>query len=141
MNKVVGKAKLLKQDIDLTNKYLTVLDAGESVHVRLVHETIVYKRYIMDWQQDVHGYRTVIEFNGSVVKITENGFVHMFDATGYMKWKLGVLRRALDNKIKSQNKAYDKAAKKQERAQKRTENVQKMRDALAKFVFDQEKDK
>ena len=137
--KFIDKAKQLKQDIDLTNRILTGLDY-EDTRVRLVHETVVYKKYMMDWRQDGHGYRTIIEFNGYVGKITENGFVHMFDATGYIKWKLGLVRRGLDNKIKSQKLAQDKAAKKQERAQKRAENVQQMRDALARFVFGREND-
>ncbi len=138
--KFIDNAKRLKSDIDFTNRILTGLDY-EDTRVKLVHETVVYKQYIMDWCEDGHGYRTIIEFNGYVGKITENGFVRVFDATGYMKWKMGLVRRALDNKIKSQEKTNAKAAKKQVRAQNRAKKVQKMRDALAKFVFDQENDK
>ncbi len=138
--KFIDNAKRLKSDIDFTNRILTGLDY-EDTRVKLAHETVVYKKYIMDWCENGHGYRTIIEFNGYVGKITENGFVRMFDATGYMKWKLGCVRRALDKKIKSQDLAREKAAKKQVRAQNRAKKFQKMRDALANFLFDQEKEK
>ena len=115
-------------------KILTALD-DTATNVRLVHETTVYARYIMDWHQDAHGYRTIIEFNGSVVKVSENGFAYTFDATGYMKWKFGLVRRGLDKKIKSQEKTLARSAKKQEAAQNSADRRKKMRAVFADLVF------
>lgn len=126
--------KKFKGDIDVTNKILTALD-DTATNVRLVHETTVYARYIMDWHQDAHGYRTIIEFNGSVVKVSENGFAYTFDATGYMKWKFGLVRRGLDKKIKSQEKTLARSAKKQEAAQNSADRRKKMRAVFADLVF------
>ena len=130
----IQKLKELKSNIDLANKVLTLLDY-DTTNVSLEHETPVYKKYAMNSMQNGVFYRTVIEFNGSIVKFTERGFSCVVDATGYMNWKLNVVRCALDKKIKQQEKAKERAHKKQVRAEKIAKKMQEMRNSLSDLVF------
>lgn len=123
-----NKLKSVKSDIDLINNMLTILDRDET-RVEVLNETAVTKIYKVSWAQACTG---SIVFNGTQVMFWDS--VQM-QKDGYIGWKLGVLRKELDKKIKVQEKARTRAIKKQHRAEKRAETMMNLRRKLAERVF------
>lgn len=123
-----NKVKSVKSDIDLINNMLTILGRDET-RVEVLNETAVTKIYKVSWAQACTG---SIVFNGGQVMFWDS--VQM-QKDGYIGWKLDVLRKELDKKIKVQEKAQTRAIKKQHRAQKRAETMMNLRRKLAERVF------
>ncbi|MBP5794845.1 MAG: hypothetical protein J6W41_02415 [Alphaproteobacteria bacterium] len=142
----LDNAKEFKKDIDYVNHMLGVVDCDNPT-VELVHETPLMQQYVIKYmEKNGAKYKDIIEFNGSIVKFacylekeTILGdviyrFLREFDLdkTGYMGWKLGVLQKALDNRIKQQEKVKMRAEK-----AKNTSNLQtKIRYALFNKILD-----
>lgn len=110
-----------KDKIDYVNKLVGVCDCDNPV-VEVLNETYVTKIYNMKYTtyerecKKISKCEDIIEFNGPIVKFTRHldyWFDREFDLdkTGYIGWKLGVLQKALDNRIKQQEKVKQRAQK------------------------------
>ncbi len=131
-----------KDKIDYVNKLVGVCDCDNPV-VEVLNETHLTKIYNMKYTTYEREYKKIskcediIEFNGSIVKFARHldyRFDREFDLDkiGYIGWKLGVLQKALDNRIKQQEKVKMRAEK-----AKNTSNLQtKIRYALFNKILD-----
>ena len=143
MNDIVRKAKQVKSDIDLINWHLTIIDQPDA-RVSVVNETPVTKIYSIKFKSCGAECQKSVEFNGSIAKFFQsvdirNYGLRSIESSGYLGWKLGVLRRDLDKKIKQQENAKKCADKKRVRAEKIAKKMQEMRNALSDLVFGHDK--
>lgn len=139
INNIVRKAKQVKSDIDLINWHLTIIDQPDAC-VSVENETPVTKIYSIKFKSCGAECQKSVEFDGSIANFFQsvdirNYGLRFIESSGYLGWKLGVLRRDLDKKIKKQEKAQTRAIKKQHRAKKRAETMMNLRRKLAERVF------
>lgn len=139
INNIVRKAKQVKSDIDLINWHLTIIDQPDAC-VSVENETPVTKIYSIKFKSCGAECQKSVEFDGSIANFFQsvdirNYGLRSIESSGYLGWKLGVLRRDLDKKIKVQEKAQTRAIKKQHRAKKRAETMMNLRRKLAERVF------
>lgn len=139
INNIVRKAKQVKSDIDLINWHLTIIDQPDAC-VSVENETPVTKIYSIKFKSCGVECQKSVEFDGSIANFFQsvdirNYGLRSIESSGYLGWKLGVLRRDLDKKIKVQEKAQTRAIKKQHRAKKRMETMMNLRRKLAERVF------
>ncbi len=131
MTALEEKVIALKNNIDATNEIFAFLD-NNGTRVSVLNETPLMKEYAMEHVVDgIHCARK-IKFCGTNVQIDE---IWNFEKSGYMSWKWGWVRNALEKQIKKQEKAQTRAIKKQHRAQKRAETMMNLRKKLAERVF------
>lgn len=141
-NNIVRKAKQVKSDIDLINWHLTIIDQPDA-RVSVVNETPVTKIYSIKFKICRAECQKSVEFDGSIANFFQSVNIRKYglrsiESSGYLGWKLGVLRRDLDKKIKKQEKAQVKAelnAKKTQQVKYSLDFRTRLRCAMADLVL------
>lgn len=142
INKFVRKAREFKSDIDLINWHLTIINQPDA-RVSVENETPVTKIYLIKFKSCGAECQKSVEFDGSITNFFQsinirNYGLRSVESSGYMGWKLGVLHRDLDKKIKKQEKVRERDAKRKIKAEKKMYALDcctRVRCAMADLVF------
>lgn len=90
-----GKFSRLITNINLINDILTKI-SGNDYYISVIHEVIpVFQQYYIKYNNDKY---TTIVFNGSLTKITHNNIEYNIQSSGYIGFKLNLLKKELDRK-------------------------------------------